>query len=229
MIRARADRADKTPAQLLLSAIAVVTLLAACQAGPSSGPADTARPGTSAAATGAPAGSAEPTGTSNGSATPTNGPAASPTATLPTSSPGAPSSVCTGSDANREFFRQAAASMTWPVYCAELPDGWILTDGKYRLGDGGRLEVTYRGPGDAQLSIVEGNVCAGADVDVCAPRDAVIGPSPFGGRDGELARLANGLVLDVDRGATPSWRATGLGLSEDEFRAICAALVLAGG
>ena len=42
---------------------------------------------------------------------------------------------------------------------------------------------------------------------------------------GELGRLANGLVLDVDRGATPSWRATGLGLTEEAFRAICAAFL----
>ena len=147
----------------------------------------------------------------------------------PTGTPGTASSACTGSDSNREFFRQAAASMAWPVYCAVLPDGWILEAGSYRLADGGRLEVTYRGPGDAHLSLVEGNVCAGADVEACAPRDAVIGPAALGDRSGELGRLANGLVLDLDRGANPSWRATGAGLSEDDFRALCAAFALAEG
>jgi hypothetical protein len=119
--------------------------------------------------------------------------------------------------------------MAWGVYCPVLPDGWILESGAYRLRDGGRLEATYRGPGDAHLSVVEGNVCAGADVESCAPRDAVVGPAQFGDREGELGRLANGLVADVDRGANPSWRATGVGLTEDDFRAICAAFILAGG
>ena len=119
--------------------------------------------------------------------------------------------------------------MAWPVYCAVLPDGWFLETGAYRLADGGRLEVTYRGPADVHVEIVEGNVCAGDDADACAPRDAVIGPSPLGDREGELGRLANGLVLDLDRGATPSWRATGLGLTRGGFRAICAAFLVVEG
>ena len=119
--------------------------------------------------------------------------------------------------------------MAWPVYCASLPDGWFLESGSYRLADGGRLEVTYRGPGDANLAIAEGNLCAGSDVDACAPRDALIGPARLGDRDGELGRLANGLVLDLDRGASPSWRVTGLGLSEGAFRELAAALVTVGG
>ena len=142
---------------------------------------------------------------------------------------GSPSAACSGSDANREFFRQAAASMDWSVYCASLPDGWFLESGTYRLADGGRLEVTYRGPGDAHLAIVEGFACAGSEVDACAPRDALTGPARLGDRDGELGRLANGLVLDLDRGRSPSWRVTGLGLSEEAFRDLCAALVIVEG
>jgi hypothetical protein len=116
--------------------------------------------------------------------------------------------------------------MSWAVYCGVVPAGWFLETGSYRLADGGRLEVTYRGPSDAHLALVEGNVCAGAnEIETCAPRDAVIGPAMFGDLEGELGRLSNGLVLDVDRGSTPSWRATGLGLSEDDFRAINTALL----
>lgn len=233
MIRARAGRSTHGRVRLILSAIAGVALLAACQAGPTSGPADTARPGTTAGASGAPAESGNPAPTSTGNPASTPGPGGSPTATVPgaspDASPGTGSSACSGSDANREFFRQAAASMTWSVYCAALPDGWILEAGAYRLRDGGRLEVTYRGPGDARLSIVEGNICAGADVEACAPRDAVLGPASFGDLEGELGRLANGLALDVDRGANPSWRATGVGISEDDFRALGAAFTLVGG
>ena len=134
---------------------------------------------------------------------------------------------CSGSDANRAFFAEAATSMSWPVYCAVLGDGWFLKDGIYRLANGGELEVSYNGPGGAHIAIVEGNVCdqVGSDLDVCAPRDSVIGPAAFGDQTGELARLSNALVIDVDRGANPSWRASGLGLSEADFRAICEAML----
>jgi len=190
-------------------------VLVACsgQVAPTIGPASfgTGSPLTTTAATGSevPASSLEVT-------------APPPTATVP-----APVNGCSGSPANRAFFAEAASTMTWAVYCAVLGDGWFLDDGTYRLAGGGVLEVSYKGPGDAHVGLVEGNVCsqAGSDIDVCAPRDSVIGPAAFGDRTGELGRLSNALVLDVDRGANPSWRATGLGLSEAAFRAICAAML----
>lgn len=225
MIRARAGRAAGRPARLLLLMTAGMTLLAACQTGPTSGPQGTPPPDASSTALGSPAGSENPTATANENPGPTEGVGASPTADVPTGSSGAPSASCSGDEKNRGFFRQAAAAMTWPVYCAVLPDGWFLESGSYRLADGGRLEVTYRGPADVHVEIVEGNACGGSDVNACAPRDAVIGPAAFADRTGELGRLANGLVLDVDRGATPSWRATGLGLTEEAFRVICTAFL----
>jgi hypothetical protein len=166
-------------------------------------------------------------------ATADEGSSGSPTASLevtpppPTVTP--PPTVingCSGSAENQTFFAEAAKAMRWPVYCAVLGDHWFLDTGTYRLANGGELEVAYNGPGDVHISIVEGNVCdqVGSDIDVCAPRDSVIGPAPLGDQMGELARLSNGLVLDVDRGANPSWRVTGLGLSEAAFRAICAAM-----
>ena len=135
--------------------------------------------------------------------------------------------ACSGNDNNRVFFAKAAAAMTWAVYCAVLPAGWFLENGTYRLANGGELEVSYNGPGDAHVAFVEGNVCdqVGSDINVCAPRDAVIGTAPFGDRTGQLGQLSNALVLDVDRGANPSWRVTGLGLNQDDFRAICAAML----
>jgi len=117
--------------------------------------------------------------------------------------------------------------MSWSVYCAILGEGWFVESGSYKLANGGLLEITYRGPGDAHVAMAEGNVCGptGPDVNVCAPRDTVIGPALMGDLSGELGRLANGLVLDVDRGANPSWRVTGLGLTEDAFLAICGAML----
>lgn len=117
--------------------------------------------------------------------------------------------------------------MSWAVYCAVLPDGWFVESGSYRLANDGHLEVTYRGPGDAHLAMAEGNICdgLGGDVDACAPRDSVIGPAMLGDQTSELGRLANGLVLDVERGANPSWRVTGLGISEADFETLCAAML----
>ena len=121
--------------------------------------------------------------------------------------------------------------MSWAVYCPVLPEGWFLESGTYQLADSGRLEATYRGPDGARIAVVEGNACAdfGSDVERCAPRDAVIGPAAMGDRTAELGRLANGLVLDVDRGADPSWRVTGLGLTVDAFGAIGAGFLRVGG
>lgn len=220
MIRARAGHATSRPAPLFVLSIATLVIVAACVGGQSAGQ------GTSDPAT-SPSGSADATssGETPGDPSPTASSGDTPTPIVPSSPPGAPSDACTESDANRVFFRQAAASMAWSVYCAALGDGWFVDAGSFHLADGGRLEVTYRGPDGAQVALVEGNVCEGEDVEACAPRDAVIAPATFGDRDGTLGRLANGLVLDVDRGANPSWRATGLGLAEEAFRAICAGLI----
>ncbi len=117
--------------------------------------------------------------------------------------------------------------MSWSVYCAVLPTGWFVEAGSYRVANGGHLNITYRGPGSARLAIAEGNVCdgLGTDIDVCAPRDTVIGPAALGDLVGELGQEGTGLVLDVDRGANPSWRVTGLGITETDFIALCAAMV----
>lgn len=120
--------------------------------------------------------------------------------------------------------------MPWAVYCAVLPAGWFVESGTYRLASGGELEVSYNGPGDAHIAIVEGNACDqfGSDLNACAPRDSVIGQASLGDQTGELGQLSSAFVLDVDRGANPTWRVTGLGLSEADFRAICAAMLRVG-
>lgn len=212
---------------LLLSALSV---LVACQPAPQGDP--------TVPATGSPPPVGTATSTPDGLASDAP-PAATASDPLPTARPPgasgeptateAPAAACSQSDANRAFFAQAARAMSWPVYCAVLPDGWFVQAGSFHLANGGGLEVTYRGPADARLAIVEGNVCQGGDVEACAPRDAVIGPAAFGDLQGELGRLSTGLTLDVNRGAQPSWRATGLGLTEDAFRALSAAFLLVEG
>lgn len=183
----------------------------------------------------APADGGTPTPGSSGEPTVTPEPGSTVAPSQDGSSPAPSESAtgCTGNDANLAFFKQAAAAMVWPVYCAVLPSGWFVETGTYRLANGGHLEVTYRGPSDVHLAISEGNVCEefGDDVDACARRDAVIGPAAMGDQIGELGRLGNGLVLDVERGANPSWRIIGLGIAQEDFVAIGAAMlrVAAGG
>jgi len=226
VIRARTGRRVPRPFSSIVVLLAAVAL-AGCggTTTPSTGP-----------GTGSTAPSAAESGVPSTSSSPAVTPAATSGATDPQPTPSSSGSspgpsdgalTCTGSDANRAFFAQAAVAMSWPVYCAVLPDGWYLESGTYRLAAGGQLSVTYRGPGDVHIAMVQGNVCdgVGTDVDVCAPRDAVIGPAAMGDRTGDLGRLANGLVLDVDRGANPSWRVTGLGVTESDFQAIGAAML----
>ncbi len=217
-----------------MSLLLVAFVLAAC--GSSTPSSDRPSDGSSGTPTMNPPASDVPTaavtpepGTPGASGTPSVAPSGSPTEGA-SPDPSAVADGCSGTEANRAFFAQAATAMDWSVYCAVLPDGWFLEAGSYRLADGGQLEVSYRGPDDAHVAVVEGNVCAdvAGDVERCAPRDAVLGQASLGDRVGDLGRLSNGLVLDVDRGATPSWRVTGLGLDQDAFAALCAGFVRVG-
>lgn len=226
VIRARTAR--RVPRPFSPMAFLVVALAVAGCSGnttPSNGPQSLA-PTSTATQSAGPSESSTPVATPEATAGPTPEPTQSPGGEA-TPAPSGAVVACSGSDANRAFFAQAASAMTWSVYCAVVPTGWYLESGTYRLANGGRLEVTYRGPGDAHLAMAEGNVCdgLGTDIEVCAPRDTVIGPAAMGDLTGGLGRLANGLVLDVDRGANPSWRITGLGVSEAEFVALSAAML----
>lgn len=213
-----------------IAAIAVALVVVGCSANtnPSTGP-----QGSDATPTASVAPTVGPPSPDVATPTPDPGPTATATDAGASPSPSNVANGCSGSDANRTFFDQAAATMSWPVYCAVLPTGWFVDAGSYRVANGGHLNVTYRGPGNAHLAIAEGNVCdgLGTDIDVCAPRDAVIGPAAFGDQVGELGQEGTGLVLDVDRGANPSWRVTGLGISAADFTLLCAAMfhVTAGG
>jgi hypothetical protein len=173
-----------------------------------------------------------PTGTAATSEDPSPSPDATDVTPTPadTGASPPPATECSGSDANRVFFSKAAASMTWSVYCAVLPANWFLERGTYGLAAGGELEVSYNGPGDIQVGLIEGNACAqyGSDIDACAPRDTVIDTAQLADQTGELGRLASAFVLDVDRGANPGWRVTGIGMSQADFVAICAAMLRVG-
>jgi hypothetical protein len=141
--------------------------------------------------------------------------------------PGA-ADACSGSDQNRDFFRDAANALDWTVYCAKLPSGWFVDSGEYRRAGGGRLEISYRGPGGARFELHEGAFCAAADG--CVPSGIEVGEAQLGDQSGALrATDEGGWALVVDGDGTISWLAIGSGMDENEFRALAAAVVAVSG
>lgn len=224
-----------SPARYRLVATALVAALAvgACSptvVSPTAGP--TAIGGTPSPATEAPASDApatpEPT---------SGGPTIEPMTPGPTLVPGetpeptggdGPAAACSGNDGNRNFFANLAAAVAWPVYCAVLPAGWFVQQGSYRLANGGKLEITYAGPGGARLALSEGAFCT--DGSGCVPAGSDLGSAAFGDREGTLVSLSSGgWAIVVDRGETLSWLLVATGVDEIQARALGAALAVVDG
>lgn len=162
-------------------------------------------------------------------AEPSATPIVEPSVAAPSASSGSTTAeACSGSDQNRDFFIKAAASLDWTVYCAVLPARWFVDAGEYRQAGGGRVEITYRGPGGARFELHEGAFCAAADG--CVPSGADVGDAAFGDQSGTLiATDDGGWALVVEAGAPISWLAIGTGVDEDAFRAFTAGLAVVDG
>jgi hypothetical protein len=188
-------------------------------------------------------GSAGPTSSNEPALSPTPGPSPAPgssitpgptpspsTAGLPSPTPSStpppnpdPAAACSGSDRNRDFYAAVAQAVDWDVYCAVLPGGWYVDQGTYRLANGGRLEIAYKGPAGARLELREGAFCSEADG--CVPAGTEVGEAAFGDRAGTLVELADGgWAVVVDRGERISWLAVGEGLAQAEFADLVAHL-----
>lgn len=136
--------------------------------------------------------------------------------------------ACSGTDNNRTFFEDAAVAVSWTVYCAVLPAGWFVDSGQYRGSGGGKVEISYKGPGGARLELHEGAFCSAADGCVLAGTDA--GDASFDGSTGTLVTLdGGGWAVVVDRGKAISWLAVGTGLSQSAFQKIAGDLATVGG
>ncbi len=157
---------------------------------------------------------------------PTDEPTEQPTAepTDEPSSAAGPASACSGSAENQDFFADAAAAVDWAVYCPVLPDGWFVVTGRYRLAGGGRLEISYRGPGGASFTLREGAFCG--DPDGCIPAGSELGGAAFGDRNGTMISADDGSwAIVVDAGANPSWLLVAEVASEEAARKIGESLV----
>jgi hypothetical protein len=130
---------------------------------------------------------------------------------------------CTGNEENVAFYADFARVVDWAVYCPVLPTGWFVGTGQWRQAEGGRLEISYRGPGGAGLMLQQGSFCPG-DGD-CVPPGDEVGPTALGDREGTLVATDGGWAVVVDRGEKPSWLLTVSGVGQAAARQIAADLV----
>lgn len=212
-------------------AIVVALAMAACDAASSptaSTPAATTPIGSTPGATASSdAGSPSDSGPST-SVAPSSEPTSPPASATPTGAAASgPASACTGSAENQDFYSRLAGAVSWTVYCPVLPAGWFLQAGSYRLADGGRVDVTYAGPGSSKLEVREGAFCV-ADPSTCSPGGHVVGSVAFGDRQGELATLDSGYVVTVAAGENPSWQVVATGVTQDAVTALAAAMTAVG-
>jgi len=206
--------------------LALSFVVAACgSAGPTStagsGPTGAASSATSTSSDRSPASSEAPASptASQGEAPSEPAPSAAPTEAA-TDSPEAAATpdasiadACTGTDDNRMFFVGAARAVDWPVLCAVLANRWFVSTGTYRLANGGKLQIGYKGPGGATLSLAEGAFCQGADG--CVPTGTDVKATKLGSLDGTLVALDDGgYAIVVDRGKNPSWLLEAHGITQ---------------
>ncbi len=209
-------------------------LAAACgSSGPSSGVTTTSSPGAT------PTAALESAAPSDESAAPDESQAPEseqPSATEPpaesaepTAEPSAtagigPADGCTGTDANRQFFASVAQAVDWTVLCAALPKGWFVSTGSYRLANGGKLIVSYKGPSGATLDLSEGTYCSFPGA--CVPGGTEAGDAAMGPLTGTLIEIdGGGYAIVVDPGAERGWLLEAHGIDEATTRDFGAALV----
>ena len=212
------------------AAVALCLAVAACGTPSSSSPASTTNEasGTLAESPSAssPSSTDEPALSASPAGTPSTGPGQS-----ASSSPSAAvhaAADCTGTDENRDFFADSAQSVEWTVYCAVLPDGWVVDTGSYRLANGGKLEIAYRNRTGSRLELHEGAFCT--DGSGCLPAGSEAGETRFGERTGTLIAAGDGSwAVSVDGGEAISWLAVGRGMDETAFRSAAAGLIVVGG
>jgi hypothetical protein len=220
----------RAPALVLLVGLLVAACGGTTPSGASGPTAASTAPVTSGPASGGPDASPAASQAPGASPVDTSSPAPG-SSDVPPESPGPSSSlsgsgsadVCTGSADNKAFYAQLASSVSWDVYCAVLPKGWVVSSGEYRLANGGKLTITYKGPDGTTLSLSEGSFCT--DGTGCAPSGSGAGAATFGDMSGELvATDSGGYAVVVAQGQQPSWLMVTSGLDEATSISLGAAL-----
>lgn len=136
---------------------------------------------------------------------------------------------CSGEAEGPGSFKAASMNAKFDVYCAVLPSGWQRESMSGDEQVGTVVTVVYRGPNGEIFGLTEGDICllgAGA----CATGGVDLGKAMFGDREGRLVGAPPGAdyALYVAPGQSPSWRATGKGMTLETFRALTGALIVVG-
>lgn len=136
---------------------------------------------------------------------------------------------CTGTIDDAGFFKAASVTASYDVYCAVLPEGWTVASRSDPQAAATSMTVTYAGPNGETLTLSEGDICSGPQKSACVPATDE-GTGPFGQLEGQLVLAPAGADygLYVDFGGSPSWEATGTGMSLETFKALTAALIIVG-
>jgi hypothetical protein len=156
--------------------------------------------------------------------TPTPEPSVEPSPTAMPVATTAPYTTCTPSAADKSFWAEASAAVSWDVYCPVLPSGWGVAGGGYD-GSADTVNMTFTGPDGATLAIDEGAFCT-SDAATCSPHESVVGAAGFGDLTGSLDTLSGGgVAVYVDPGTTRGYALTGSGMSQESFVTFAATLV----
>ena len=135
---------------------------------------------------------------------------------------------CTGEGDGPGSFKAAAMTANFDVYCAALPAGWQRTAMTDLMPGATSVTATYRGPNGETFQLTEGDFCTDSAA-ACAP-GAALGYASFGGLKGQLVSGPPGadFALYVSPGMSPSWKATGSGMTRESFEGLAAALIVVG-
>lgn len=133
---------------------------------------------------------------------------------------------CSGEGVGPGAFKAASMSATFDVYCAALPAGWQRESmgGDEQVGT--VVTAVYRGPNGETFGLAEGDICL-LGASACPTGGTDLGKAMFGDREGQLVAAPTGadFALYVARGQSPSWTATGIGMTVESFRALTGALI----
>ena len=164
-----------------------------------------------------------PAPTPQATAAPTAAPTASPTAyPEATAAPTSPAAKCSGNDTNKAFFAEAAANLSFGVYCAVLPSSWWIQGGAWKGTDGGLLTVLYQNSAGATVYLREGSICPSW----CAAAGSFLGPAVFGDLMliGKLYTVGGNYILVVGPPGHPTHIMSSSDVSQSQFVAWAAAL-----
>jgi hypothetical protein len=134
---------------------------------------------------------------------------------------------CTGEADGPGSFKAASMSAPFDVYCAVLPAGWHRESMSGDEQAATVVAVVYRGPNGETFALTEGDLCS-LGADACATGGTKLENAMFGDRDGQLVGAPPGAdyALYVAPGQSPSWKATGKGMTVESFRALTGALIM---